>query len=104
MTPAIRTQLRPGYAPSKSPLTDAKAIEAFEKALRATNIYHNAKSYCRGRTCKYIIFTVCCILHAHEVSSTNPPYMHYSFDFAQQIHFPYSSQQLGELFFRTLRK
>ena len=62
MTPAIRTQLRPGYAPSKSPLTDAKAIEAFEKALRATNIYHNTESYCRIRTCKYY-YNLHCLLY-----------------------------------------
>ena len=41
---------------------------------------------------------------ALEISSTNPPYMHYSFDFAQQIHFPYSFQQPGQLFFSTPRK
>ena len=41
---------------------------------------------------------------ALEVNETNPSYMHYSFDFAQQIHFPYSSQQPGQLFFRTPRK
>ena len=39
-----------------------------------------------------------------DTSELSPPYMHYSFDFAQQIHFPYSSQQPGQLFFRTPRK
>lgn len=28
--------------------------------------------------------------------------MHYSFDFAQQVHFPYSPQQPGQLFFAHL--
>ena len=41
---------RPGYAPSKTLLTDKKAIEAFEKALQATNIYRNAASYYRVRS------------------------------------------------------
>ena len=41
---------------------------------------------------------------ALEISPTNPPCMHYSFDFVQQIHYPYSSQQPGQLFFRTPRK
>lgn len=27
--------------------------------------------------------------------------MHYSFDFAQQVHLPYSSQQVGPLYFLT---
>lgn len=30
--------------------------------------------------------------------------MHYSFDFAQQLHYPYNSQQPGELYFKTARK
>jgi hypothetical protein len=30
--------------------------------------------------------------------------MHYSFDYAQQIHYPHYSQQVGPLFFKTLRK
>lgn len=33
-----------------------------------------------------------------------PPYNHYSFDFAQQLQYPYNSQQPGELYFRTPRK
>lgn len=30
--------------------------------------------------------------------------MHYSFDFAQQVHYPYNPQQPGQLFIRTPRK
>lgn len=30
--------------------------------------------------------------------------MHYSFDYAQQIHYPHYSQQVGPLFFKTPRK
>ena len=39
-----------------------------------------------------------------EVTDSIPAYMHYSFDFAQQIHYPYSPQQPDQLLFRTLRK
>ena len=39
-----------------------------------------------------------------ESSPSAPAYMHYSFDFAQQVHFPSSPQQPGQLFFRTPRK
>ena len=30
--------------------------------------------------------------------------VHYSFDYAQQVHFPYNPQQPGPLYFLTLRK
>ncbi len=30
--------------------------------------------------------------------------MHYSFDFAQQVFYPYSNQQRGKEFFKTARK
>ena len=35
---------------------------------------------------------------------TNPAFSHFSFDFAQQIHFPNSPQQVGPLYFLTPRK
>lgn len=38
---------RSGYSPSKLRLTDPAAIQAYEKALKATLIYKNAESYCR---------------------------------------------------------
>ena len=37
----------------------------------------------------------------NDSSTVTPEYMHYSFDFAQQVHFPYSPQQPGQLFSRT---
>ena len=30
--------------------------------------------------------------------------MHYSYDFAQQVHFPFDSQQTGPAYFKTARK
>ena len=33
-----------------------------------------------------------------------PSVMHYSFDYAQQVHFPFNSQQPGPIFFKTPRK
>lgn len=33
-----------------------------------------------------------------------PRITHYSYDFAQQIHFPYSAQQTGPKYFKTTRK
>ena len=38
---------RSGYSPTKLQLTDPAAIQAYEKALKATLIYKNAESYCR---------------------------------------------------------
>ena len=38
---------RPGYRPTKLRLTSPTAIQAYEKALKATLIYRNAESYCR---------------------------------------------------------
>ena len=35
-----------------------------------------------------------------ECSGYNPSLMHYSFDFAQQVHFPFNSQQPGPIFFK----
>ena len=43
---------RSGYSPSKLRLTDPAAIQAYEKALKATLIYKNAESYCRVSTWK----------------------------------------------------
>lgn len=37
-------------------------------------------------------------------SASRPSVMHYSFDYAQQIHFPFNSQQQGPFFFKTPRK
>ena len=39
---------RPGYSPTKIQLTSPAEIEAYKKALKATLIYRNAESYCRG--------------------------------------------------------
>ena len=40
-----------------------------------------------------------------SIADGKPPYyMHYSFDFTQQLHYPYNSQQPGELYFKTPRK
>ena len=33
-----------------------------------------------------------------------PTYMHYSFDFAQQLQYPFNSQQPGEIYFLSPRK
>ena len=47
-----------------------------------------------------------CIRAAKEVKEHpgSPEVVHYSFDFAQQIHFPNSPQQVGPLYFLTARK
>ena len=37
-------------------------------------------------------------------SSSQPTVMHYSFDYAQQVHFPFNAQQPGPIFFKTPRK
>ena len=37
----------PDYVSSKIQLTNQKAIQAYEKALKATYIYRYAESYCR---------------------------------------------------------
>ena len=37
-------------------------------------------------------------------SNSRPSVMHYSFDYAQQVHFPFNAQQPGPIFFKTPRK
>ena len=41
-----------------------------------------------------------CTLQQEE----KPPLSHYSFDFAQQVHFPFSTQQTGPEYFKIARK
>lgn len=42
---------------------------------------------------------------ARKALLQNPPTeLHYSFDYAQQVHYPFSSQQVGPIFFKTSRK
>ena len=42
---------------------------------------------------------------AKENMTSNPPLlMHYSFDYAKQVHYPFNSQQPGPIFFKTARK
>ena len=41
--------------------------------------------------------------------SGNPPVsiettLHYSWDYAQQVHFPHHAQQVGPIYFKTTRK
>ena len=38
---------RPNYSPSKTKLTDQAVIDVYEKALKQTQIYRYAESYCR---------------------------------------------------------
>ena len=47
-----------------------------------------------------------CIKAKEELASnpSNATFVHFSFDFAQQIHFPNSPQQVGPLYFLTPRK
>ena len=45
-----------------------------------------------------------CALAKQNLESGNPSLMHYSFDFAQQVLFPFNSQQPGPIFFKTPRK
>ena len=37
-------------------------------------------------------------------SQSQPRVAHYSYDFAQQIHYPFSAQQTGPEYFKTARK
>ena len=39
-----------------------------------------------------------------EIAGNIPSQMHYSFDFAQQVHYPFHPQQPGPIFFKTPRK
>ena len=39
-----------------------------------------------------------------ESQKQNPRLCHYSYDFAQQVHYPYDAQQTGPEFFKTARK
>lgn len=57
-------------------LTDQKAIEAYEKALKSTAIYRYAESYCRVSVHVYCGFTDLYIIHillsAETLSGLSP--------------------------------
>jgi hypothetical protein len=38
--------------------------------------------------------------YSHSVQTT----LHYSWDYAQQVHFPHHAQQVGPIYFKTPRK
>ena len=37
-------------------------------------------------------------------SASNPTIMHYRYDYAQNVHYPYTPQQSGPAYFKTARK
>ena len=45
-----------------------------------------------------------CALAKVNLTSNPPSVMHYSFDYAQQVHYPFNAQQPGPIFFKTARK
>lgn len=45
-----------------------------------------------------------CAIAKDNVTDDKPRVMHYSFDYAQQVHYPFNSQQCGPIFFKTARK
>ncbi|XP_062591990.1 uncharacterized protein LOC134253485 [Saccostrea cucullata] len=59
-----------------------------ERCLQSKDLYHthNLDQAERGQVC------------THDVTQT------YSFDFAQQVHYPHHAQEVGPLFFKTPRK
>ena len=45
-----------------------------------------------------------CTVAKENITSNPPLLMHYSFDYAQQVHYPFNAQQPGPIFFKTARK
>ena len=45
-----------------------------------------------------------CALAKENLASNSLSVMHYSFDYAQQVHYPFNAQQPGPIFFKTPRK
>ena len=45
-----------------------------------------------------------CALAKENTASNPPSVMHYSFNYAQQVHYPFNAQQPGPIFFKTAQK
>jgi hypothetical protein len=99
------------------PKTDLCEIcqENIVKIIRCANLPEQQKSKQFTEAEKHLklakqereLYNEECIKSKQELMSNNPLYptfVHFSFDFAQQIHFPNSPQQVGPLYFLTPRK
>lgn len=83
-------------------LDEKEKIQLVEKSRQHLDLVQNERKYYNNviKVATDSITDSTLILGPHEPCSYDGV-MHYSFDFAQQVHLPHSSQQIGPLYFLT---
>ena len=82
-----------------APMPEAVRKQRYENASLHLELARNARHYYR-KQCEESVAS----WKAHLSNNEHVSMMHYSYDFAQQIHFPFDSQQTGLAYFKTARK
>ena len=87
--------------------TSNNALEHLQIVKLKQSLYKSVCDQCRDDVLSY--FTVGSVFRPPHLSSQSPPnsqpiLVHYSFDYAQQIHFPSDPLQPGPIYFLTPRK
>jgi hypothetical protein len=82
-----------------APMPEAVRRQRYETASQHLELARNARHYYR-KQCEEAIEA----WKAHLDGSVRVKTMHYSYNFAQQVHFPFDSQQTGPAYFITARK
>ena len=81
--------------------TEEEKLEALEKARE--HLLSATKERTHYRQCIEISRQSYSALLKAEEQQSKPDTMHYSWDFAQQVHYPYEDHQVGPIYFKTPR-
>lgn len=82
-----------GFLPEEEKLKVYKTAQDHIERARTERDYYNSQVSAAQSTWS-----------ASENGKSLPTSGHYSYDFAQQVHFPFNAQQVGPEFFKTARK
>ena len=78
-----------------------KALEHIEEAKKERTYYRACSKLAEEH---YLKLGLCNIPAKPEKPNSRKIMQHYSWDFAQQLHYPYEDQQVGPIYFKTPRK
>ena len=81
--------------------TEEEKLEALEKARE--HLISAMKERTHYRQCIEVSRQSYSALMEGEEQQSKPDTMHYSWDFAQQVHYPYEDHQVGPIYFKTAR-
>lgn len=81
--------------------TEEEKLEALEKARE--HLLSATKERTHYRQCIEVSRQSYPVLMKGEEQQSKPDTMHYSWDFAQQVHYPYEDHQVGPIYFKTPR-